>query len=143
MLAASNPLVPNATFVVELVAFLAVLGVVARFILPPISRAMRSRQHEIETALDKGRQAERRLIAAEAEYRTQLQQGRRQARLFVERAQGQGEQLRRDARQKADEEYGRRVAMAQVEIERAVERARRKLRQDEIDAEELIAKEMT
>lgn len=143
MLAASNPLVPDATFVVELVAFLAVLGVVARFILPPVSGAMRRRQEEIETALGKGRQAERRLIEAEAEYRVQLQRGRRQARLFVERAQGQGEQLRREARQQAEEEYARRVARAQAEIERAVERARRQRAQEETSDAISRAKELT
>lgn len=143
MLAASNLLVPNATFVVELVAFVAVLGVVARFILPPVSRAMRRRQEEIESALDMGRQAERRLMEAEAEYRAQLQRGRRRARMFIERAHGQGEQLRRDARRKADEEYGRRVARAQADIERAVERARRKHGEAEIDAGVLTAKEPT
>ena len=133
MLAASNILVPNATFVVELVAFLVVLGVMARFVLPPISRAMHRRQEEIETALDKGRQAERHLMAAQAEYDAQLQRGRRQARLFMERARGQSEQLRQEARQKADEEYDRRVARAQAAIERAVERARKKPHQDETD----------
>jgi F-type H+-transporting ATPase subunit b len=136
VLAAGNPLVPDATFVVELVAFLAVLAVVARFILPPISRAMRTRQEEIETALNKGRQAERRLIEAEAQYRAQLQQGRHKARLFVERAHRRGEQLGREARQKADQEYGRRVARAEADIERAVERARRRLRPEEMEAGE-------
>jgi F-type H+-transporting ATPase subunit b len=143
VLAANNPLVPNATFVVELVAFLAVLGVVARFILPPISGAMHRRQEEIEAALDQGRQAERRLAEAEAEYQARLQHGRRQARLFIERAHGQGEQLRREARRKADDEYGRRVAMAQADIERAAERARRKLLKERVDVRNLTAKELT
>jgi F-type H+-transporting ATPase subunit b len=130
VLAASNFLVPNATFVVELIAFLVVLGIVARFIIPPISRAMHRRQEEIELAIAKGREAELRLVAAEDAYQNQVAAGRHKARLVVERAHGQNEHLRQQARRRADEEYLRRTARAQVAIDRAAERVRRQLRQE-------------
>ena len=130
VLAASNFLVPNATFVVELIAFLVVLGVVARFIIPPVSRAMERRQEEIQTAIDKGKEVELRLMAAEDEYQNQVAAGRRRARLVVERAHGQNEHLRRQAHRRAEEEYVRRTQRAQVAIDRAAERARRQLRQE-------------
>jgi F-type H+-transporting ATPase subunit b len=130
VLAASNLLVPNATFVAELIAFLVVLGVVARFILPPINRAMKRRQQEIQTAIENGRQAELRLIAADDEYRKQVEAGRRRARLVVERAHSRNEQLRRETRRRADEEYLRRTARAQAAIDRAAERSRRQLRRE-------------
>ena len=37
-IATSNFLIPNGTFIVELVAFIIVLGVVARYILPPVNK---------------------------------------------------------------------------------------------------------
>ncbi|HEY1635291.1 MAG TPA: F0F1 ATP synthase subunit B [Acidimicrobiales bacterium] len=123
----ANFLVPNATFIVELIAFVVVLALAARFIIPPIDRAMKRRQDAIADALAKGDEAERRLIDADAEYRDRVAAGRRKARLFVERSRRLGDQLREDARRSGEEERARRVARAQADIERAMERARRKL----------------
>lgn len=125
MVLIANFLVPNATFIVELIAFVVVLVLAARFIIPPIDRAMQRRQDAIADALAKGDEAERRLIDADAEYRAQVAAGRRKARLFVERSRRVGDQLREDARRSGEEERARRVARAQADIERAIERARR------------------
>ena len=42
-----NFLVPNATFFVELAAFLLLFYLLARFVIPPINRAMTARQEAI------------------------------------------------------------------------------------------------
>jgi len=42
-LAAGNFLVPNGTFIAELLAFLIVLGVLWRYVVPPVSKAMNDR----------------------------------------------------------------------------------------------------
>jgi len=88
---------------------------------------MKRRQHAIADALAKGDEAERRLIEADAQYRAQVAAGRRKARLFVERSRHLGDQLREEARRSGEEERARRVARAQADIERAMERARREL----------------
>ena len=52
MLATSNFLVPNATFVVELVAFLLTLAVLAKYVLPVINKTGVTLDH-VNTELDK------------------------------------------------------------------------------------------
>ena len=59
-LAASNFLVPNATFVVELIAFLLVLGALRRWVMPPLQKSMNERQRTIDEALTNAEQAKRR-----------------------------------------------------------------------------------
>ena len=44
---ASNFLVPNGTFFVELIAFVAMFYILAKFVIPPINRAMTARQDAI------------------------------------------------------------------------------------------------
>src|ERR1700678_683478 len=44
-------IVPNGTFFAELILFIVVLGVVAKFILPPIQQAMDERAKTIRAAL--------------------------------------------------------------------------------------------
>ena len=39
-LAASNFLIPNATFFVELIAFILILVILARYVLPPVNKAL-------------------------------------------------------------------------------------------------------
>ena len=43
----SNFLVPDATFFVELIAFAIIFGVLAKWIVPPINKAMTARQEAI------------------------------------------------------------------------------------------------
>ena len=52
-----NFLIPNGTFVVELVIFLVVLGVVAKWILPPLQNVSEARRVRIRTALEEAEQA--------------------------------------------------------------------------------------
>lgn len=76
----------DATLIVELVAFGAVLAVVARFVIRPLQDAMARRRAEIQTSLDKARQAEELLAAAEAEYEQKLRAARQEARFIIETA---------------------------------------------------------
>ena len=46
---ASNFLVPNATFLVELAAFAVMFFLLARYVIPPINKAMTARQDAIRT----------------------------------------------------------------------------------------------
>jgi F-type H+-transporting ATPase subunit b len=133
LLAASNGsstnfLLPNMTFFVELLAFLVILGLIAKYILPPIKRAMEQRQAEIESALEQGEEAKRRLLAADEEYQAKLEAARQEARAVIERSNRMAEQLREEARNKGQEEYERVVARAEADIQRATERAREELR---------------
>lgn len=129
VLASSNFLVPNGTFVIELLAFLIVVGVLAKYILPYISKPMEERQQIIRQALVDAEEAKRRAAEAEEAYRRAISEARTQARTVVEEANRLAERLRADKRQQADEEFERRVAQARVEIEAQVRQATEALRQ--------------
>ena len=143
----NNFLLPNMTFFVELLAFIVILGLIARYILPPIQRAIQQRQEEIQNALDQAEQAKRERVAADEEYRAKLEEARHEARTVIERANRMAEQLREDARTKGQEEYDRVVARADTDIQRATERAREELRLQVADlviaaAERVIGQEL-
>jgi len=129
VLASSNFLVPNATFVVELVAFLIVLGVLAKYVLPSITKSMEERQATIRQALVDAEEAKQRAAEAEAEYRRAVNEARTQARAVVEEANRVAEELRSQRRQQADEEYERRVSQALADIEAQFRQATEVLRQ--------------
>ena len=124
----TNFLLPNMTFFVELIAFIIILGLIAKYILPPIRRAMDQRQEQIASALAQGEEAKREKLAADQEYQAKLEEARHEARTVIERANRMAEQLQQDARSKGQEEYERVVARAQADIQRATERAREELR---------------
>jgi F-type H+-transporting ATPase subunit b len=68
----SNFLVPNATFFVELLLFLIILFIFARFIVPPLSRAMAEREQMIRRAAEDRDEAGRKLQEAEERYQAAL-----------------------------------------------------------------------
>ncbi len=76
----------DATLIVELVVFAAVLAVVTRFVIRPLQAAMANRRAEIQASLDKARQAEELLAAAEAEYDEKVRAAREEARFIIETA---------------------------------------------------------
>lgn len=129
MLAATtNFLVPNATFVVELVAFLVVLGVLARYVLPPLNERMEERQKTIRQALVDAEEAKKRSQAAEAEYRETMDRARHEARAMIDEANKLGDQLRADLRRRGEEEYERIMSRASTDIEASARRAAEELR---------------
>ena len=127
MLATSNFLVPNATALVEVVVFVAVLGIVARFVLPHLETVMDRREAEIRTAIETSRRAEQLLAAAEAEYNAKLDQARREASAIIETGRRVGALLEAEGRRGAKEEHDRIVAQAEWDIERALAVARERL----------------
>ena len=129
MLAANNFLVPNATFFVELVAFLLVLGALAKWVLPPLQRSMNERQQTIKDALTNAEQAKVRAEEAEAEYRRVIEEARTQARGMVDDANRHAERLRTEKREQAEQEYDRLVGRARADIDSEARRAAEELRQ--------------
>ncbi len=129
MLASSNFLVPNATFFVELAAFLIVLFVLGRYVLPYISKPLEERQATIRQALEDAEEAKRRAAEAEEEYRRAIGEARSQARAVVEEANRLAEQMRAEKRQQADREYDLVLSRARGDIDAQVRQATEALRQ--------------
>ncbi len=142
LVAASNFLVPNATFFVELAAFLIVIYILGKYILPRIQAPMEQRQATIRQALLDAEEAKRRSAEAEEEYRRIVGEARTQARAVVEEANKLAEQARSERRQQAEAEYDRIVTTAGVDIEAQTRRAQEDLRQQAADLAIAVAEKV-
>jgi F-type H+-transporting ATPase subunit b len=142
LVASSNFLVPNGTFIVELVAFLIVVFLLARYVLPPLNRIMEERQATIRQALADAEEAKRRAAEAEEEYKRIVGEARTQARAVVEEANKMAEQARAERRQQAEAEYERIVSSAGAEVEAQTRRAQEELRQQAADLAIAVAEKV-
>jgi F-type H+-transporting ATPase subunit b len=123
MIATSNFLVPNGTFIVELIAFLIVLAVIARYVLPPVNKALRDRQAQIQSELAAADKARAEASAADEDRRQALEEARRRAREIVEQATRSAEKTRSDATAQGQAEHDRILANANAEVNQARQRA--------------------
>ncbi len=122
-IATSNFLIPNGTFIVELICFVLVLGFAAKVILPPLNNALRARQERIRSELEAADEAKADAAAADEARRTELEQARHQAREIVAQANRTAEALVAEAEGKAQEEKDRILASAEAEVGLARQRA--------------------
>jgi F-type H+-transporting ATPase subunit b len=113
----SNFLVPNATFFVELAAFLLLFWLLAKFIIPPINRAMTSRQDAIRQQFADLDQAKDDAHQAEAEFKAQIADARHEAARIREEAREQGAAIIAELREQAQAEASRIVEHAHTQIE--------------------------
>lgn len=114
-----NILLPNATIIPELIAFGVVAYVVFKKVVPPINRAIETRQRNIAESLKVIDEANTRQSAVDEQSRTILANARAQARSVVDNANRVAEQLQAEARRRGEEEYAAIVARAQGEIDRS------------------------
>ena len=142
MVGSSNFLVPNGTFIVELVAFLLVVFLLGRYVLPPLNKTMNERQATIRQALADAEEAKRRAAEAEAEYKRVVGEARTQARAVVEEANKMAEQVRAERRQQAEQEYERIVSTAYADIDAQARRASEELRQQTADLAIAVAEKV-
>ncbi len=78
-LAQGNFLIPNMTFVVELMAFIIVLGVLWRYVVLPVQRAMTARQEMARNLVIDREEAERLLAQAQTAYAAAMAAARHEA----------------------------------------------------------------
>jgi F-type H+-transporting ATPase subunit b len=123
MTTASIFLVPNGTFVVELVVSILLILAIYKWVLPRINEAMAERQEKIRASLEAADQARADAEAADDERRNVLEQARQQAREIVATANRTAEQVRADMQARGQAEYDRIVGNADVEIALARQRA--------------------
>lgn len=100
-------LIPNATFFVELVIFLIVLGVLWRYVVPPVKRAMGERQEMVRRQIQESQQASKRLAEAQARYSEALAQARVEAAKIREAARADAQEIKDEMRQQAEQEVAR------------------------------------
>ena len=107
----------NGTLIAEIIAFLLMLGVLARWVYPPIIKAAEARQLQIKQQLEQAekarKEAEARLQGAQEE----IQQARLQAGQIIEQANRAAERIQQEAQEKAREEARRIVEGAGRDID--------------------------
>jgi F-type H+-transporting ATPase subunit b len=116
----SNFLVPNATFLVELAAFALLFYLLAKYVIPPINRAMTNRQDAIRQEFADLEQARADANAAEAEFKAQIADARHEAARIREEAREQGATIVAELREQGEAEKARIIenGKAQVAAER-------------------------
>lgn len=121
----SNFILPNGTFFVELIIFIVVLGIVAKFILPPIQKVMRERDETVRKEQDSADAARREAARLDAERLRALAEARTRARQILQDASREVDELLQQARARGQEEHDRRVRQAAggIDEERARVRA--------------------
>ena len=113
----SNFLVPNGTFLVELLIFLVLLAVLGKFVIPPINKAMTARQDSIREQFSDLEQAKNDANEAEAEFKAQIAEARHEAARIREEAREQGAAIIAELRDQAQAEANRIVEHAHTQIE--------------------------
>ena len=113
---ASNFLVPNGTFIVVLIAFILVVTVISKFVLPPLNKALTERQEQIRGELEAADQAKADAEEADAERRAALEAARAQARELVSQAQTTADRIVAGATAEGQAVHDRIVASAEAEV---------------------------
>jgi F-type H+-transporting ATPase subunit b len=123
----------NFTLVMQAVAFAAFIWFTAKFVWPPLMRAIETRQKQIADGLAAGEQGRASLASAEKRINDLLHEARAKASEIV----AQGEKFRGEtvehAKVEAKAEADRIVAAAKAEIEQEVARAKEQLRNQVAD----------
>jgi F-type H+-transporting ATPase subunit b len=117
--ATSNFLVPNGTFIVELVAFVIVLVVIGRFVLPVVNRQIERRQEEIRSSLEAAQAARAEAEATRREREAILEEAKREAREIIAQAHRTAEELRAEGEARGREEHDRLVAAGHAAVDQA------------------------
>ena len=123
----------NLTLLMQAVAFGVFIWFCAKFVWPPLMRAIEARQKQIADGLAAGEEGRQSLSRAEKEIADMLAEAKARASDIV----GQGEKVRTDtideARREAKAEGERILAAAKAEIEQEVFRAKAALRNQVAD----------
>ena len=113
---ANNFLVPNATFLVELIAFGIIVFLLARYVIPPINKAMTARQEAIRKEFAEADEAKKNAQAAEEEFKAQIADARHEAAKIREEAREQGAAIVAEAREQAQAEAARIVEHGHAQL---------------------------
>jgi F-type H+-transporting ATPase subunit b len=120
----------NGTVIVELITFLVMMAVLARWVYPEIVRLAEGRQRLIAEQLAEAEKSRAAAAAELKEAEAKLAEARKTAQSVIEAATKSGEQLRQELKQKAEEESKRIAETARKEIDAERERAIQSVRNE-------------
>jgi F-type H+-transporting ATPase subunit b len=132
-LATAGVVTIDGTVIVELITFLVMLAILARYVYPRIVEVAEARQRAIAQQLKEAEDAKAAAQAQLEEATAKLNDARKSAQSVIDAAAKSAEQLRQELRQKADEEAKRSVENARKQIEAERDQAIRTVRTEVAD----------
>lgn len=107
VLAADNFLAPNGTLIAELIAFLLILFVLWKYVVPPLTKSLQERQDMVQKQVEDAEDAKKQLKAATDRYEQALAEARNEAAKIREAARADGDRIREELREQANAEVAR------------------------------------
>ena len=126
----NNFLVPNGTFIVELIAFAIIFYILAKYVIPPINKAMTARQDAIRQEFAEVEEAKEAASQAESDFKSQLADARKEAARIREEAREQGNAIIAEAKEQAQVEANRVKEQGQAQIQAERQQALTSLRSE-------------
>ena len=118
----------NLTLIAQALAFLAFIWFTAKFVWPPLLRAIEARQKTIADGLAAAEEGKRSLEVSNKRADEEIKKARDRAAELLTQAEKRAAQMIEEATSAAKEEGNREKAAAKAEIEQEVTRAREQLR---------------
>ena len=129
-LAAGNFLIPNMTFVVELAAFIIVLMVLWRYVIPPVQQAVNARQEMARKLVSDSEEAKQLLEKAQTAYKTAMADARHGAAQLRAQAEQQRREIVEAASTEAEAGVAEIISRGQAQVETERRQAVRQLKTD-------------
>ena len=118
----------TATLLAQIIAFVALIWFVNKFLWGPLNGMMEERQKRIADGLAAGEKGKKELELAEKRATDSLKGAKTQAAEILAQAEKRASEIVEEAKNKAREEGDRIVAAASAEIEQEANRAREEIR---------------
>jgi len=123
----------NGTVIVEVITFLIMLAVLARYVYPEVVRLAEARQRAIADQLREAEKARADADARVKEAQAKLDEARKTAQQVIDASNKSAEQLRQELREKAEEDARRIAESARKQIESERDQAIRSVRAEVAD----------
>jgi F-type H+-transporting ATPase subunit b len=112
----SNFLLPNGTFIAEVIIFVIILALISKFVVPPLQKILRERQAIIDGQVSDSEEARAKQAEAQAEYQASLTEARSQAAQIRENARAEAQRTTEELRTEAQAESARIVARGEEQL---------------------------
>ena len=112
----NNFLVPNGTFFAVLIIFLIVLGVIGKWVVPPVSKVLRDRDAMVKKTVEDSRKAADQFSAADEDYQAEMAKARGEASKLRDEARAEGRKVLEDMRGRASDEVTSTLQEADSEL---------------------------
>ena len=119
----------NLTMLGQLIAFVMFVMFCMRYVWPPLTEVMRSRQSTISEGLENAAKAEQQLQQANESASNELEAAKREAGELIAQARSRANQIIDEAKVQAKDEAQRIIDGAQDDIDQEISRAREALRE--------------